>query len=101
MSEQQTPAPGPDPADRRLDEELRAVRARRGAYVPAAMLEVIDRATADLAASGRAERALAVGRGRRGSRCRPRPAGPSPWTTCSPGGPSSSPSTAARGAPSA
>ncbi|OII66265.1 alkyl hydroperoxide reductase [Streptomyces sp. CC53] len=61
MSEQQTPAPGPAPADRRLDEELRAVRARRGAYVPAAMLEVIDRATADLAASGRAERALAVG----------------------------------------
>ncbi|MCH0542642.1 AhpC/TSA family protein [Streptomyces sp. MUM 203J] len=44
-----------------LNDALRAVRDRRGARVPAAMLETLDRATAELTASGQADRALGAG----------------------------------------
>lgn len=44
-----------------LNDELRAVRDRRGERIPAAMLEALDRATAELAASGQAGRALGAG----------------------------------------
>ena len=45
----------------RLQRRLDAIRSGFEAQAPAAALEVMHRATADLVASGQAERALAVG----------------------------------------